>query len=175
MTLICAASAVTTTQGKDKAAAAPEKAAAAPDKAAAAPDKAAAAPDKAAAAPARRRAGQGRCSAGQGSCRAPAGGGDSVTSNAVAAVGDVANGASTDASTGACAGFAAVGDAANGASVPPALACIAGAAQAAAVRPLQPPPCRPCRSRPAGSGRANLPHEPLIYARSRRSPVPAHE
>ncbi len=68
-------------------------------------------------------------------------------------------GAGTDAGTGACAGVAAVGDAANGASVPPALAGIAGAAQAAAVRcPLQLPPCRPFRSRPAGSGRADLPH-----------------
>jgi hypothetical protein len=32
--------------------------------------------------------------------------------------------------------------------------------------PLQNPLCRPCRSWPAGSGRANLPHKPLIYARS---------
>ena len=120
-----------------------------------------------------RRAGQGRRRAGQGRRRVAACGCEGVTSNAVAAGGDVANGAGTDAGTGACAGVAAVGDTANSASVPPALAGIlASAAQAASVRcPLQNPLCRPCRSWPAGSGRANLPHKPLIYARSNRSAV----
>ena len=64
----------------------------------------------------------------------------------IAVVGDVANGAGTNAGASACAGVAAVGDAANGAGGPPALAGIAGAAQTAAVRcPLQLPPCCPCR------------------------------
>ncbi len=108
--------------------------------------------------------GQGRRRAGQGRFRAPACGGDGVTSNAVAAVGDVANGAGTNAGASACAGVAAVGDAANGAGGPPALAGIAGAAQTAAVRcPLQLPPCCPCRSRPAWSGWAYLPPGPLSH------------
>jgi hypothetical protein len=87
--------------------------------------------------------GQGHRSAGQVRCRVDAGGGDRGTSNAVAAVGDVASGAGTDAGTGACAGqgVAAVGDAAYGAGYAGQLAGIAGAAQTAAVRyPLQLPP-----------------------------------